>query len=69
MNGGEYLTLAHRWMRLTWSGVGIHDAWWRYSFGGNIYTYDGSHGCINTPSDAMNVFYDNSYEMMPVVIY
>lgn len=69
MNGGEYLTLAHRWMRLTWSGVGIHDAWWRYTFGGDIYTYNGSHGCINTPSDAMNVFYDNSYEMMPVVIY
>ena len=69
MNGGDAPTLAHRWMRLTWSGVGIHDAWWRSSFGGNIYTYNGSHGCINTPSDAMNVFYDNSYEMMPVVIY
>lgn len=69
MNGGEVPTLAHRWMRLTWSGVGIHDAWWRSSFGGNIYTYNGSHGCINTPSAAMNVFYDNSYEMMPVVIY
>ena len=26
MNGGDAPTLAHRWMRLTWSGVGIHDA-------------------------------------------
>ena len=30
-------------------GEGIHDAVWRSYFGGDIYTYDGSHGCINCP--------------------
>lgn len=69
MTGGDYRTLAHRWMRLTWSGVGIHDAYWRYSFGGNIYKYDGSHGCINTPSKAMYDLYDMTKNLIPVVIY
>ena len=32
-------------------GEGIHDATWRSYFGGDIYTYDGSHGCINCPYD------------------
>ena len=32
-------------------GEGIHDAVWRSYFGGDIYTYDGSHGCINCPYD------------------
>ena len=31
------------------NGEGLHDACWRSSFGGEIYKYDGSHGCINLP--------------------
>ena len=31
------------------NGEGLHDATWRSSFGGNIYKYNGSHGCINLP--------------------
>lgn len=69
MNGGDSPTLAHQWMRVTLSGVGIHDAWWRSSFGGSIYVYNGSHGCINTPSWIMETFYENSEEGMPIVIY
>jgi uncharacterized protein YgiM (DUF1202 family) len=36
-------------------GEGLHDAYrWRapYEFGGNTYLYNGSHGCINMPSEA-----------------
>ena len=36
-------------------GEGLHDAYrWRapYEFGGNTYIYNGSHGCINMPSEA-----------------
>ena len=29
--------------------IGLHDANWRSSFGGNIYLKSGSHGCINLP--------------------
>lgn len=28
-------------------GEGFHDARWRNQFGGNIYEYNGSHGCVN----------------------
>lgn len=31
------------------NGEGMHDASWRSSFGGSIYKYNGSHGCINLP--------------------
>jgi lipoprotein-anchoring transpeptidase ErfK/SrfK len=37
------------WMPLTYEGVGLHDANWRGAFGGSIWTYNGSHGCINLP--------------------
>ena len=28
---------------------GFHDATWRWGFGGDIYTYNPSHGCVNMP--------------------
>ena len=43
----EYRTPVAYWMRVTWSGVGFHTATWQPFFGGNRYTYAGSHGCIN----------------------
>ena len=49
LTGDTYRTWVNRWMRLTNMGVGLHDATWRDSFGGSIYTYSGSHGCINLP--------------------
>lgn len=46
-----------RWMRFT-GNVGLHDANWRGKFGGNIYKSDGSHGCVNLPSDIAYSLYD-----------
>ncbi len=58
------------WLGVTYDGIGIHDSTWRYGgYGGNIYTYDGSHGCINTPYDEVKKIYDNCEEKTPVVIY
>jgi lipoprotein-anchoring transpeptidase ErfK/SrfK len=37
------------WLPFTYGGHGIHDAYTRSEYGGNIYTYNGSHGCVNTP--------------------
>lgn len=34
------------WMPFA-GGCGFHDATWRGAFGGDIYTYAGSHGCVN----------------------
>lgn len=58
------------WLGVTYDGIGIHDSTWRTGgYGGNIYTYDGSHGCINTPYDAVKKIYENCKENTPVVIY
>ncbi|MBQ0059936.1 MAG: L,D-transpeptidase, partial [Lachnospiraceae bacterium] len=69
MHGSYGTAYCNYWMPLTLGGVGIHDATWRGSFGGNIYTYDGSHGCINTPLSIMPKFYENGYRGMPVIVH
>ena len=69
LRGPGYVTWVNKWMRLTNSGIGLHDAVWRGKFGGNIYTYDGSHGCINLPMDFASWLFDNSFVGMPVFIY
>ncbi len=46
-----------RWMRFT-DLCGLHDANWRGQFGGEIYQTNGSHGCVNLPSDVAKSLYD-----------
>lgn len=67
--GDTYKTWVNQWMRLTNSGIGLHDAYWRSSFGGSVYTYNGSHGCVNIPKDFAKMLYKESYVGMPVVIF
>ena len=67
--GDNYTTWVNRWMRLTNSGVGLHDAYWRSNFGGKIYESNGSHGCINLPKDFAYKLYEDAYVGMPVIIY
>ena len=55
--GPTWNVWVNRWMRFT-GAVGLHDASWRSEFGGDIYTYNGSHGCVNLPSDVANTLYD-----------
>ncbi len=49
-------------------GIGIHDSDWRDEYGGDIYKETGSHGCVNTPIDAMKIIYDNSFMGMLVIV-
>lgn len=56
------------WMPVN-GGIGIHDAKWRKDFGGDIYKTDGSHGCINTPFDAMSKLYEMVEIGTPVVMF
>lgn len=44
----DYKTPVTYWMPFS-GGYGLHDATWRSSFGGDIYSYGGSHGCVNLP--------------------
>lgn len=67
--GDDYQTPVELWLPITWDGVGIHDASWRSTFGGTIYETDGSHGCINTPYDFCQPFFDAVEIGTPVVVY
>ncbi len=50
-------------------GIGFHDASWRSTFGGNIYLYNGSHGCINMPYSAVKQLFDNVTMGETVVVH
>ncbi|HAB94619.1 MAG TPA: hypothetical protein DCF49_07645 [Lachnospiraceae bacterium] len=67
---GQYSYISHvdYWMPF-YGGCGFHDASWRSSFGGNIYQYDGSHGCINLPPSVAPAFYNYVRTGMPVVVF
>ena len=69
--GESWNTYVTYWMAVTYDGQGIHDASWRWDseYGGNTYTYDGSHGCINTPYDKVEKMYEKVKVGTPVVIY
>lgn len=58
MTGSYGTAFCHYFIRVTLDGVGVHDASWRGAFGGSIYTYDGSHGCINTPYKAEKIIFE-----------
>lgn len=45
------------WMPFN-GNIGLHDANWRSSFGGNIYLKSGSHGCINLPPKNAKTLYE-----------
>ena len=64
----EYETPVTYWMPFN-GGIGIHDLSSRSSYGGDIYLYNGSHGCINTPMDAVRTIYENIVVNNPVVVY
>lgn len=64
-----YETPVDYWMRVTWSGVGFHDANWQASFGGSRYQTHGSHGCINMRPDQAAALYSLLSVGTPVVMH
>ena len=65
----SYVTWVDYWMRVTWSGIGFHDAGWQPTFGGDRYVNNGSHGCINMPPAKAKEFYGMLSVGCPVVIH
>lgn len=65
----EYETPVSFWMRVTWSGIGFHDATWQPYFGGSLYLSNGSHGCINMPYGQAQALYSMLSIGTPVVIH
>ncbi len=67
--GEKWETPVTFWNNVSTFGVGLHDANWQSSFGGNIYTYSGSHGCINMSYNDAKYVYDEIPLDTPVVMY
>lgn len=65
-----YETPVSYWMRVTWSGIGFHDAIWQPAFGGTLYRDGlGSHGCINMPLDMAAALYNVISVGTPVIVH
>ncbi len=66
----EYETPVSYWMRITWSGIGFHDATWQPAFGGSLYADGlGSHGCINMPYDMAAALYNMLPMGTPAIVH
>lgn len=64
-----YETPVSYWMPFN-KGIGLHDSSsWRSKWGGNIYINNGSHGCINLPTNIASELYNNIQVNCPVVCY
>lgn len=57
------------WLPFIGNAYGIHDSSWRYYYGGTIYYYNGSHGCVNTPYSKVQIIYNNIEIGTPVIIW
>jgi hypothetical protein len=65
----EYESPVSYWMRITWKGIGFHDATWQPVFGGDWYLNHGSHGCINMPFDKAKELYGLVEYETPVIVH
>lgn len=67
-DGSRYSSFVNFWMPFN-GGIGFHDAMWRSNFGGTIYQYSGSHGCVNLPYESAKTIYNHINNLMPIIVY
>lgn len=68
LEGEGYEEPVDYWMPFN-DNIGIHDFQERYYFGGTIYLTNGSHGCVNTPYDAVQKIFEAVSIGTPVIVY
>lgn len=68
-DGSKYASPVRYWMPIDQTGVGIHDSDWQYAYGGDLWLYRGSHGCINTPPAKMDELYPMLEVGTPVLVF
>lgn len=68
LRGDDYETPVKYWMPFN-GNIGMHDATWRRTFGGEIYKTSGSHGCINLPLAKAAEIYNYVSTGFPVICY
>lgn len=68
LRGEGYASPVKYWIPFNMD-VGLHDASWQESFGGEVYKSRGSRGCINLPLSSAEEIYKLTFEGMPVIVY
>lgn len=68
LRGKNYNTPVTYWIPFK-GNIGMHDGYWRTSFGGSIYKKNGSHGCVNLPPAVAKTVYENIEAGLPVLCY
>ncbi len=68
LRGPDYEAGVVYWMPF-YGNIGIHDARWRTSFGGDIYKRNGSHGCVNVPVYIAKTIFENIEDGTPIICY
>ena len=68
LKGQGYDVTVQYWMAFIGGSFGIHSAQWRGAFGGNIYQYGGSHGCVNMPVYAAGELFQKVDIGTPVIV-
>lgn len=66
---GYYESPVSYWMAFIGNSIGLHDATWRNTFGGDIYKYSGSHGCVNLPLKKAGQLYKMLDYGTPVIVH
>ena len=68
--GADYASPVSFWIPFVGNMVGLHDSPWQtHGYGGDVYLYYGSHGCVNTPYEAVRTLYYSYPVGTPVVVY
>ena len=69
LKGDDYLVFVKYWVSVVGDIIGLHDASWRSNFGASFYVYGGSHGCVNTPEEAMAMIWNLVEDGTPVIMH
>ena len=69
LKGDDYLVFVKYWVSVVGDIIGLHDASWRENFGASFYVYGGSHGCVNTPEEAMALIWNLAEDGTPVLMH
>lgn len=68
--GPDYASPVSFWIPFVGNMIGLHDSPWQtHGYGGDLYLYYGSHGCVNTPYEAVRTLYYSYPVGTPVVVY
>lgn len=68
LTGPGYAADVKYWMPF-YGNIGVHDASWRRSFGGEIYKRNGTHGCVNAPVYLAKMIFEQIEEGVPIISY